>query len=270
MTASVGAPPVWSPRFGLVAASEAAGADRWDALGLSWAPPQCDTNGAAIDWCNPSSLTIPAAPAKESASAFVVWEGVKWSTFGGCDPLEAAKERLLQRQSFQVEQELWYGTRTQAESWANGYLTDGNRTEINTGTKTPLFTGIAHLQYELLQKSQRGFIHLTSRALSAWELNAPGSVRVVGDHLEDIYGNYIIPGAGYGLGTASGDTGDEGESWAFATGPVVVHLGEISAVEAVDQTNNVKTAIASRMAIAYFNPCVQVGVHLDHCVLNCT
>lgn len=274
MTTPVTPPPVLPPRFGLVAASEGFddGVARWQA-GVTWENDLCSSRGGIEDICSPANLTVNAdACDPGDATPYVIWQGVRRSTFNNDQSaVEAATARLDRFTSFMIEEEFWYGAAATANAWTTPFLTDGNAVEVMSGAMQPMLKGLAELQYGLAAKSQGGMIHMSPRALALFLANDSGIFKVDTDgKLKDAFGNIIVAGGGYGYGVAGINPMSDVASWMFATGTVGVRVSSPEINVSVDQTNNDRLVIASRFAVAYFNPCVQIGVYIDHCAMNCS
>lgn len=264
-TASVAAPEVTPPRFNLVDAAEGV-AGRWE-TGIAWPGDVCDPYGAATDLCSPDNFEADVDDVScedRAAEAFVIWEALPMSTFRGRTDEEIVKatvDRLRRFGPQQIEAEFWSGTATTANAWDNPFLTNGNATAVGGGT-LPLFQAIAILQHELVSRSVQGFIHLPPFVASLYMSNG-GQLLVDGNRLKDVFGNIWVPGAGYSLSSFT-------QAVLYATGAVLVDQGEIDVIVGTDQTNNTRVALASRMAVAAFDPCVHLSATADLCSLNCT
>lgn len=265
--ARVAAPPVRPPRFSLVASAGAGSGERWE-TGFKWDGVLCASGGGVLDVCDPANISFDLTDwscADREFTPYVVFEPVAMSNFRTAEEAKAEAEKQLARyESIRIEEEFWAGTWAIASSTDNAYLDDGNAEVIGGGT-LPLFQGLAVVQNELAQRGLQGFIHMPLYALSVIQLNAPGALVIEGNKILDVFGNVIVPGAGYPFSDASTET-----ATFYATGETEVRLGPGDAIEAIDQTNNTKYAVAYRVAAATFDPCVQLEVVVDLCNINCT
>ena len=273
MTTPVTPPPVLPPRFGLVAASEGFddGVARWQA-GITWENDLCSSLGGIEDICTPDNLTVGTEECDPgSATPFVIWQGVKRSTFNSeQSAVAAALARLERYTSYMLEIEFWYGAAAITNGWQNPYLADGTAVEVMAGAIQPMLKGLAELQQDLMAYNQTGMIHMCPRALAIFLANDSDIFTMQDGKLKDMFGNIIVAGSGYGYGEYIVYPPSDVASWMFATGNVAVRLSEPEINVIVDQTNNDRLVIASRFAVAYFNPCVQIAVYIDHCTMNCS
>lgn len=263
--ARVAAPPVTPPRFSLVASAGAGSGERWE-TGFKWPGVICDDDGGLLEICTPDSINFSNEYecADREFTPYIVFQPVQLSTFpSGRDAAEEAGRQLARYSPAQIETEFWLGEFAQAEGIANAYLTDGNAQTVGSGP-LPLFQGLAAIQSALVNEGVTGFIHMPALVFGLIHLNAPGSFNIDGTRVYDVFGNTVVPGAGY----PNDETLDT--ATIYATGEVEVRLGEVEFTEAVDQTNNKRFAVAYRAAAASFDPCVQLEVALDLCNLNCT
>lgn len=130
-----------------------------------------------------------------------VYAPFRCSTFGtGGDLSEyeaAAKQALTVAGSQQLEAELWDGALAIQNAWPNLYLASATSTDVGGGNTYPARTALA-----LLQKALRacigedsGVIHASPALVSLWQQNR--GVQDVDGKLRDLFGNYVIAGAGY-------------------------------------------------------------------------
>ena len=181
-----------------------------------------------------------------------------------------------------LEYEFWTGALAQANGWPNNYLCNltsygatGNitpsATNVHNGTPQTVTRGLGILQSYIARAGFGGqaMIHLTPEAAPNLLLT-----RRVGKFLLDQFDNIIVPGAGYppNIGPAN-STPAAGTAWMFATDMVATriqkktHVFPSSFAEALDRGQgsnpNTITFRAARLAAAYFDNFVHVGVLVD-------
>lgn len=147
---------------------------------------------------------------------------------------------------------------------SNPFFGDGNLDQLGGGPVTPQI-GLSYLENAIAATGRQGIIHATPGTVAQWvEVEADAN-----DVLRTKAGTPVAAGGGYLDVDPVGKTGstpDSGIEWAFATGPVVVYLGEASrpdVPEYVDRTNNLATYIAERFVAAAWDTCLQAGVLID-------
>lgn len=107
-------------------------------------------------------------------------------------------------------------------------------------------------------------VHITPVVASA--LNADGLVEMTSDGLRTINGSKVVVGAGYinDDGVGSGSNAAAGESWAFATGDIVIHRGTDAVTHGNLPVVNVHATIAERQyAITVDGPIIATKLILE-------
>lgn len=156
----------------------------------------------------------------------------------------------------------------------NPYLGDSHLTILGGGAVTPQ-VGLSYLEDAIAATGRAGVIHATPSVAAAWSAlgytvervgggNQGGSLRTVGNWTP------VIVGYGYvGTDPASGATPAAGQSWAFATGPVVYgRSNELIPVpdtirEATDRELNDVVYRAERDLLAAWDGVLQAGILVD-------
>jgi hypothetical protein len=244
---------------------------RFEGGGVEFQPLPCSSGFVPFSaTCDEDDLDGIQRQAPLRFDPVYLWAGVECSaaSWGTDEGRRRAEQFLLIDQHRQLEREFWTGEVIEADNLPNLYLAmDGEVTELESGTATPLSRALSTLQQELADCGGRGMIHATVRTASLWA--ALGLIRRNGGLLVDPFDNVIVPGVGY-PGTAPGGaldaTGDT--AWAYATGIVDTRLGDIfipsNPWELFDLDDNSQKVIAQRAAVAYWDGCCHLGINVDH------
>lgn len=252
---------------------------RWQS-GFEQESVACNSTIRVLDLCNTAATsTVREADGTGSLGEykpFAVQAIVQCSTMGGArlDWERRALDALEACTSKAVELEFWEGNLARAAvaagdtDYPNRYLTNGEAVDVTPtpGTAVRVRYGLALLEGALADAGcgTRGFIHAPVSI---------GSVLPVKDKdgdgiLETAVGNYLIAGAGY-TGVGPNGAAPAGTSvWMYATGPVVVRLGdgEVAAgdvAEYTDSSINTIALSAERPASVVWDGCAHFAVLVD-------
>jgi len=217
--------------------------ERWEG-GFSFLP---ESNGDGVIWvpCGTSNTSaVTDADAIQSYVPTVVQVSVKRSSWNfQVIDFKGRSARFLDLVSHRdTAAEFWFGTKAQAETLPNNYLTKAGFTDL--GTATNATDALSELQTYITGTASGGgwgFIHTSPRVLNEWlDLRL---VHACLDDLENIcyhdaFGNEIIVSPGYPT-TVNGSSNWE----AYATGPVYGKLGGMMLVPqdikaALNRSNN--------------------------------
>lgn len=146
---------------------------------------------------------------------------------------------------------------------SNPFFADGNLTQLGGGPVTAQI-GLSYLENAIAATGRQGIIHATPGTVAQWDdLLTDGGV------LHTKSGTPIAVGGGYLDIDPVGKTGSDptaGQEWAFATGPVLVYLGQAQRPDVpqfVNQNTNLATYIAERFVVAGWDTALQSGVLID-------
>lgn len=157
----------------------------------------------------------------------------------------------------------------------NPFVADSNMLALTGNTAVSPRVGLSYLEEAIAGLTGRqGIIHATPGTITAWgfgdELN-PSSADVdesppaIG--LRTSNGTPVISGAGYVDADPTSLAGPGAtESWAFATGPVEVRIGDgptMDITESMDRLINLVTFRAERYALIDWDTALQVGILID-------
>lgn len=281
--ATVSAPPLRPPAYGLIiAARDASAVDdgfRWD-RGITWTPALCsDEIGPSAGGCDTGATSddddIAAMEACEAPTfrPVVLYAMRRVSAYGpdNAENEERVRNRLAVTESYQLAKELWAGTIAQSTSpdMENDYFTkSGSATVVDPSpVGVPQAVGVLDAELGECLKGARGMIHVTPNALAS--LAAASVVRQSGALWLSPLGNVVVADAGYPGTAPSGETGEE---WAFATGMVDVRLGPVFVNTdrvAFDRRTNTYELKAERLAAAVYDGCCLLAVQIDPCDSPC-
>ena len=258
------------------------GAGRWEG-GYAFSPNGClagGTSGAACDAT--TTKDIDDFPDPITHVPGFVWVGGRCTSLGGIPRSEIGprvRASLEASQGPKIERELWRGENASGQAAANLYLAGGspNFELLNSGNPSPGGYALAALQMFLAQCGEggRGMIHATRATVDIWAREY--LVEVQGNLIVDLFGNWIVAGAGYDGSDPDGDVDASGETaWAYATGLVDVKLSEIMLLpsldaieEAVSRSDNRVTWIAERIFGATWDGCCHAGINVGLCETCC-
>lgn len=191
-----------------------------------------------------------------------------------------AKNYLELGQQKAVERELWSGALAQqqaavwvtgdhqGEAFPNKWLASTDATDVTPIPGTPVKTKHA---LALLEKALgdcglgvKGVIHATCDVASTLGLN----LKVKDDALITTLGNSVVAGVGYTGSSPAGTLPVGTAVWMYATGPVTVRLGPITATpddrsQSVDTRVNTVHVYSSRPAAVTWDSCCHFAVLVD-------
>lgn len=254
----------------LLAAARTDGTERWQG-GVTWEPELCSTGNTVLDVrCGPyqtepdgegGGVSLkPGQPAETvgEAAPILVWAGTQCGPYADIEELTARLRRFLDVDMHrQLETEFWAGSTAQNTAAGTPYLASTGATVLNGGDPTGLLDALAGMQDSL---PGVGVIHATKRVVTRWQ--ALGVVGKDGNAIVDLYGNRVVPGAGY---TGSSPTGDPAGAveWVYGTGPIEARIGEPLVLTDFDRRINQTTVRVEREIVVWFDPCTLTGVPVD-------
>lgn len=146
------------------------------------------------------------------------------------------------------------------------HFTDANAEVLNGGADTAGKAALALLADAVGGTARQGIIHATPGTIVGW---GEFLLRVEGSYLYTIEGTPIVRGTGYLGATPDGESAaDDGQAWAFATGPVQIRRGEIyvnpdAIKEAMNRSSNVVTFYAERSYLVDWDTTLQAAILVD-------
>lgn len=189
-----------------------------------------------------------------------------------------AAEFLKLAEQKAIEHELWTGELSKAQEavwnagqhggdeFPNRWLAHPDATDVTPTPGTPVKVKYA---LALLEDALgdcgvgiEGTIHMTRGVASAMNLKARDGKLVTS------LGNTVIAGAGYDGSGPNGTAPTGTQVWMYATGPVSVRLGEVTATpgdrtQAIDTANNSVRVYASKPAAVSWDSCCHYAVLVD-------
>lgn len=210
--------------------------------------------------------TLPSSP---TFDAFICYLPVECSmiTYGAMSDeelLNLANRVLEATYSKAVEQALSQGV---GSGSTNPWFGDTNMTALAGGAAVSPQIAMAYLEQAIGDTGRGGMIHVpppVSARLQPFPLLNVSAE----DPLLTIHGTAVVIGDGYIGAAPNGQTGPSaGKSWAFATGPVEVRVGDPLTVtqlrQTLDRSDNVVTFRAERPVLASWDTVLQAGVLVD-------
>lgn len=253
-------------------------AQRWEG-GFEQESLACIAEVRNLDICNTASTsTVKEREGSYdlgSYKPFAVQTELECSTMGGYnrDWERLALDALEACTSKGVEHEFWTGALAQEAidngdtEYPNRYLNNGDAVDLTPtpGTAIKPRFALALLEGALARAGcgTRGYIHAPVSVASVLPVKDDGGI------LRTTMGNYVIAGTGYpGTGTGVDDPVIGSEMWIYATGPVMVRLGESQVAgndprEFVNRATNTITLTAERPASVIWDGCAHFGVLVD-------
>lgn len=256
------------------------------AAGFGYETLDCNTTVRLSSLCSAASGVIAVEPGDpdlrwRDTLPFNIETEFTASTMGtrNLDFEARAQQRMEACQQKAVEFEFWTGALARQEQ--DQWTADGNTDTVPTrflasdsavdltptaGTAVKVKHGLALLEQALgdCGCGVRGTIHTTRGTASALGLSASDAV------LRTTLGNVVIAGSGY---TGSGPDGTQPTgtaAWMYATGPVTVRLGAITATpgrpnrsQSVDISRNEVQVFAERPAAVTWDTCCHYAVLVD-------
>jgi hypothetical protein len=187
------------------------------------------------------------------------------------DFMEAAQQKAIERElwtgaSAKLQSAVWNSGQHGGDAFPNRWLASPSAVDVTPtpGTAVKVKYGLALLEAALgtCGAGIRGTIHATRGVASVLNLKDKNGA------LRTSLGNTVIAGAGY-TGSAPNGTAPTGtQVWMYATGPVSVRLGPITATpdqrrQSVDLSNNTVKVYATRPAAVSWDSCCHYGVLVD-------
>lgn len=258
------------PRYGLLSVVDpiTPGDPHWMAGGIEWEDDLCgDTTVSFIDECPPATgFTKPAERGLNfcHADPFIALGSFDCSTIGrdAGEAFEIARRRLLAWEGRQLERTLWTGVS------ANGPVTPsfafGNPDcdilpeDVSPGGALDPITAFALLEERLGDEIACGGIIHVPYGIVSYLLNAQLLFNNGGNEYFSPTGFRVVAGHGYpGSGPANAPAA-AGETWIYATGPIVVARSNMfftpeNLSEAVNRQINNVTVRAERFYAAGFS-----------------
>jgi hypothetical protein len=237
--------------------------------GLTWLSDSCP----AWQGFNPCAELDEPPPEGGMGLVYVVPVGYRvgfeCTTLSGELDLERARRQADQIASFVAARELWTGDLSKLDPYdlPNG----GELNQVNPhleqvdlanqlAASTDPMDALAELEAAAAEATSGGqvFIHGSTATIGRVGQN----LERVGNELRTKTGAVVVPDAGY-PGTGPDGTGT---GWLYATGPVVVRLGPISAdlspAATTDRRTNRRRVIAERMFGVAFDPCALFAIQV--------
>lgn len=275
--ATIPTPPASPPRVGLLPslrADQVTETGPMRAVGVAYVPEGCGTGGRT-DPCDPGTLGAVDNPTMVEAEPFTVWAASKCSPQPrDFDYQGRARRQLAAIESYEIANELWTGSLTQASAtsdgdpWPNPYFAQPAADVLTAsgGEVTPMgaIQGLACLEQALgdYLHGQRGMIHCTRQTAIHWD--QLGMLRREGPVVLTLLDTIVVPDAGYDGSGPDGSAAADEQIWAYGTGMVGVRLGPVVTVpgndaEATNRSTNTITYRAERDAAAWFDECALVA-----------
>lgn len=246
-------------------------AGRWTAGVALWGYP----DGVPDLW-NPCSAGSDEYKSEESSiptpdfASFVIYLPVTCSSFGiAANPEEFAQKAevaLDAVSSYAVEFALAQGV----PFTANPYLADANVDILAGGAAVGAAAALSYLEEAIGATGRGGMIHATPGAASAMWGPWRDYVGVAGEAdgvLITPAGTPIAVGGGYAGATPfGGAAAGQGQSWAYATGPVQAFLEPVQPLnisQVLERTTNDITFRAERYALVDWDTSLQAAVLVD-------
>lgn len=206
-------------------------------------------------------------------AAFVAYLPVTCSSFSLADDpagfAERAEVALDATISHAVESVLANGM---VAPFANPYLTDSNVDVLASGVAVSPSAGFAYLEEAIGQTGRMGMIHATPPAAASyfgpWRDYRPISITGENQFAPTTpTGTPIAIGTGYIGATPTGEAdAGPGQSWVFATGPVVAYVDSetiLDIKEVLERQTNDVTFRAERYALVEWDTSLQAAVLVD-------
>lgn len=288
--AVVVAPPVPAPR-GATLLRSANPVDETDPRwmqGLTWRAEACGSRDVieGVDVCVAFSgfttdFTEPADPQYVPPHVAVA---LPCSGISGMTVLEETRDRavrLLDRcQTLGIADELWTGDRAVARAWPNAYLSEpGVVEDLGGGAAVAVLDAFAALEEALAGNfcAGGGMIHATTQTVTLWKYL--GLIdRQPDGRILSILGTVIVADPGYDGSAPDGTVDATGATaWAYGSsmvdvrlGPIEVSTGSADALDlsGLDRRDNDLVVYAHRAFAATIDPCVRVGVKVNHATLT--
>lgn len=264
----VQAPPAVPPVYGLIAAAavlDNVAENDW-ANGWEFQPEACGLGGKLPVACEGTNDDTVGAPGPEDIDGDPIW------IYGAdrCTTLQRsrdnegrARRQLAAIESYELADELWNGTVTDAEGLANRWLA-GPAADSDTLTSagvTPVAAlGCVTQGLAELLRGAPGMVHVTPQLLQ--HLVADNIITRQGNLWMTAMGHVVVADAGYSGdgpdGTPAGTT-----QWIYGTPRLRLRLGAVQLTDTIDRTVNTRLVVAGRLAaIQWDNECAHVAAEV--------
>lgn len=250
--------------------------------GLVFEAMSCETVAPRALGCDIDPTPAPKAAADNPGNVpyepFLVMGADKCSTMDRTrNRRERARLQLLATESWQIAREVWEGAvaRSVNPDLPNAYLASST-TDVLDATPVGYVSALAELEAALLDcmHGARGMIHASPYTLTLWA--EAGLVRTTDQGIIlTTLDTIVVADAGYTGSGPGGDPGDPPEpadlavsAWAYGTGLVHLRRGLIYEVgdetSQIDRATNTWEVFVERPVAAYWSPCCQLGINVDH------
>lgn len=188
-----------------------------------------------------------------------------------CSTITADPEEFRRRAEVALDATISFGIEEALAKGVTGstnpFFGDTNLTVLGGGTLTAQ-AGLNFLENAIGATGRQGIIHATPGTISAWNF-----VNLITDngegYIETANGTPVVSGGGYIDTDPAGESGSDpaaGQEWAFATGPVLVFLGDGPSLvpkEYIDRELNEIIYHAERYILPLWDTSLQSGVFID-------
>ncbi len=175
-----------------------------------------------------------------------------------------------------VEYELWSGAIALAAGHLDvQYLASAAATEVSPGgAATAPEHALAALEWAISQSGIPGVIHMTADVVS----RLSQSLRFDNGKIYTMLGTPVVAGSGYSGSAAPGVApavpvpvpapsaigAAPTSTWIYSSGPVMVHLGDVSYIgENIDTSTNEIRVLAGRPAAVYWDGCIHFSAEVN-------
>ena len=271
----VPAPKSTPAKFGLFSAATVIreSSDAHWPYGFEAETESCNFNATLIPLCDtgqdPIEILTAEGPHSKTVKPFAIEVSDECLSVGTLDQDSRARvfRKLETVTQYAVEREFARGEYTSAATDGDGlWLASEDAINLTTGPVSPVL-GVALLEQALATcgGGAVGVIHMprdvAAIAGNDYELDA--------DSMRTKFGNLVVAGSGYtGAGPGDVERDDDLKPWIYATGQMVVRLGEPELVtptitEAIDAKTNATRWVASRSAAVWWDGCCHFAVQVD-------
>ena len=248
--APIQAPPPRPPRYGLLAVAPVVDDGDLRPLSAGWnfQPEGCGISGIGDADCagNTDLMDPPAQPDSVDGDPLWIWGADECSTFGfNAREWEGRARRQLQStESYQLANELWDGTVTQAAGLGNRWLAAADAlSDTVTNGPSAVATALACVEQGLAETlyGQQGMIHTTPGVLQ--HLATRAHVAKEGNVWVTPMGHVVVADAGYS-GSGPDGTPASTSQWIYGTSFIQVRLGPVEIIPGgLDDARNLAAAM---------------------------
>lgn len=217
--------------------------------------PDTDTGGTATLAANVAvppdypTKTIAAGTQDVTGTPFMIYDTASCGVgLSDADAQASARNRLAAREQY------WAESRFDATELTNDNPTGITITELGGGTAMPLVAALGLLEREIAhQYGGIGVVHASREVAAAAQSQrlilrpddaaAPGTG---GPRLRTALDNLWSFGAGYNGASPDDVAAPAGQTWLYATGPVLIHRSEVQVRSDFDVRRNLRLALAER------------------------